>query len=147
MAFKFKFESILSLKTRLEDMKKAEFKEASERLEQEKEELKRLTELKNVQYDFMKNKEENGFTAKDLIAFTNYINNLKERIEKQKQAVMRAADRLEVLRQELIKISQEKKMFETLKEKKLDEYMQEYYKQEQQVVDDIVNFKYSEANS
>ena len=35
-------------------------------------------------------------------------------------------------------------MFEKLKEKKLEEYMQEYYIKEQQVVDNIVNFKYND---
>ena len=47
------------------------------------------------------------------------------------------------VREELIKASKEKKMFEKLKEKKLEEYMQEYYAQEQQVVDNIVSFKYN----
>ena len=34
-------------------------------------------------------------------------------------------------------------MFEKLKERKYEEYMQEYYAQEQQVVDNIVSFKYN----
>ena len=62
----------------------------------------------------------------------------------QKTIVQREEKKVEKIREELIKVSKEKRMFEKLREKKLEEYMQEYYIKEQQVVDNIVNFKYND---
>lgn len=143
MAFKFKFESILNLKTRLEDMKKAEFKNAMERLEAEKEKLRFLVKSREEQYDIIKEKQEKGLKPKELIDFNNYILVLKNRIKNQKQRVLDASNAVENLRQELIKVSKEKKMFEILKERKKEEYLKAYYKKEQETTDDIVSFRYN----
>ena len=142
MAFKFRFESILNLKIRMEDMKKAEFKSISEKLEEEKEKLKTVVQEREILYENMKKKQEEAITKQDMINYNNYLHVLKKKIELQKQVVIEVSEKLEKVRQELVKVSQEKKMFETLKEKKKEEYLKEYYKKEQEVVDNLTSFKF-----
>ena len=143
MAFKYQFETILNLKIRIEDMKKGELKLALEKFEQEKEKLNRLNKEKEEQYEIFKEKQKDKFTAEDLRLFNNYINSLNKKIDYQSAVVAKEEKKVNKVREELVKASKEKKMFEKLKEKKLEEYMQEYYAQEQQVVDNIVSFKYN----
>ena len=88
MAFKFRFESILNLKIRMEDMKKSEFKSISEKLEEEKEKLKNLTQERELQYEKMKIKQEQSISKQEMITFNNYINVLKKRITLQNQVVL-----------------------------------------------------------
>lgn len=143
MAFKYQFETILNLKIRMEDMKKGELKLALEKLEKEKVILEKLVEDKEIQHQIFKEKQKHKFTAKDLKLFNNYINSLTKKIDYQATVVAKEEKNVEKVRSELVKASKEKKMFEKLKEKKLEEYMQEYYAGEQQVVDNIVSFKYN----
>lgn len=144
MAFNYQFETILNLKIRMEDMKKSELKVAINKLDAEKAKLDKLNEEKEEQYNMLKEKQKEKFTVEDLKLFNNYISVLDKKINKQKIVVQKEEDKVEKIREELIKVSKEKRMFEKLKEKKLEEYMQEYYIKEQQVVDNIVNFKYND---
>ena len=144
MAFKYQFETILNLKIRMEDMKKSELKVAINKLDAEKDKLDKLNKEKEEQYNMLKDKQKGKFTVEDLKMFNNYINSLDKKINKQKIVVQKEEDNVKKIRDELIKVSKEKRMFEKLREKKLEEYMQEYYIKEQQVVDNIVNFKYND---
>ena len=143
MAFKFKFEAILNLKVRMEDMKKAELRRISKELEDEKEKLKTLMQEREVLYEKVREKSSRGITKQELITFNNYVSVLKRKITNQKSVIFEISTRLDKVRQELVKVSQEKKMFEILKEKKYDEYMKEYYKKEQEVVDNLISFRFS----
>ena len=143
MAFEFKFEAILNLKVRMEDMKKAELRRISKELEDEKEKLKNLMQEREVLYEKVREKSSRGITKQELITFNNYVSVLKRKITNQKSVIFEISTRLDKVRQELVKVSQEKKMFEILKEKKYDEYMKEYYKKEQEVVDNLISFRFS----
>ncbi len=143
MAFKFRFEAILNLKVRMEDMKKAELKRVSEELENEKEKLKSLMQEREILYEKLREKESIGVTRQELISFNNYVSVLKKKILAQKSVVFEISTKLDKIRKELVKVSQEKKMFEILKEKKYDEYMKEYYKKEQEATDDIISFRFT----
>lgn len=143
MAFKYQFETILNLKTRMEEMKKSELKIALARLEKEKSKLENLKKDKEKEYETLKEKQKEKFTSEDLRLFNNYMSALNNKINIQITVVAKEENKANKVREELIKVSKEKKMFEKLKEKKLEEYMHEYYAQEQQVTDNIVSFKYN----
>ncbi|MBP3284523.1 MAG: flagellar export protein FliJ [Clostridia bacterium] len=143
MAFQFRFQSILDVKIRLEDLKKAKFGEANEELRIQTEKLSVLVNEQNFQYESMKEKNKKGVTPKDLIVYNNYMNRLKQAIEIQKKVIEKAKDAVEFARRELVEAAKERKKFETLKEKKLEEYWEEYYKKEQTALDEIVSYKYN----
>ena len=123
MAFKYQFETILNLKTRVEDLKKGELKLALEKLEKEKQKLASLENEKESQHQILKEKQEGKFTVEDLKLFNNYINVLNKKIDYQVTMVVKEEKKVNKVREELIKASKEKRMFEKLKEKKLEEYV------------------------
>ena len=142
MAFKFQFQSILDLKARLEDQKKAKLGEVTEILNQEVDKLTILNDEKKKQFKLMKEKNNTGFTPKELISYNNYMERLKKSISIQEMVVEKARQAVEKARQELIVASKERKMFEKLKEKKLEEYWEEYYRKEQITLDEIASYRH-----
>lgn len=143
VAFTFRFQSILDVKTRLEDLKKAKFGEANEELRIQTEKMSVLVKEQKLQYAAMKEKNEKGITPQDFIVYNNYMQRLKQAIEIQKKVIEKAKLAVEAARKELVEASKERKKFETLKEKKLEEYWEEYYKKEQLALDEIVSYKYN----
>lgn len=143
MAFNFKFQSILDLKIRLEDQKKSKYGEANEELKRQKDKLNVLYEERAHQYELMREKGRTGVTPKDLIIYNNYMDRLKRSIEIQLVVVAQAKKNVEKARLELVEAAKQRKMFETLKEKKLEEYWEDYYKKEQAQLDEIVSYKYN----
>ena len=143
MAFNFKFQSILDLKIRLEDQKKSKYGEANEELKRQEDKLNVLYEERTYQFNLMREKGKAGLTPKELIVYNNYIERLKRSIEIQKVVVERAKKAVEKARLELVEAAKQRKMFETLKEKKLEEYWEDYYKKEQSQLDEIVSYKYN----
>ena len=143
MAFNFKFQSILDLKIRIEDQKKSKYGEAKEELNHQQDKLNVLLEERGYQYNLMRDKGKKGLTPKDLIIYNNYMSRLKRSIELQNVVVDRAKKAVEQARLELVEAAKQRKMFETLKEKKLEEYWEDYYKKEQAQLDEIVSYKYN----
>jgi flagellar FliJ protein len=143
MAFSFKFQSILDLKQRIEDQKKSKYGEANEELKNQKDKLNVLIEERDYQFELMREKGKNGLTPKELIVYNNYMDRLKRSIEIQTVVVERAKAAVEKARLELVEAAKQRKMFETLKEKKLEEYWEEYYKKEQAQLDEVVSYKYN----
>ena len=143
MAFNFKFQSILDLKTRLEDQKKSKYGEANEELKRQKDKLNVLLEEREYQYNLMRDKGKNGLTPNELIVYNNYMERLKRSIEIQNVVVEKAKKAVEQARLELVEAAKQRKMFETLKEKQLEEYWEDYYKKEQAQLDEIVSYKYN----
>ena len=117
MAFKFQFQSILDLKVRLEDLKKAEYGEAVHELQVQTEKLNFLIEERDLQFNLMQERLKGGLTPKEFITYNNYMKRLKKSIEIQNEVVNRAQNAAEKARLELVNAAKERKMFETLKEK------------------------------
>ena len=92
MAFKFQFQSILDLKVRLEDLKKAKLGEATEILNLEMEKLDILIDERKNQFKLMKEKKDNGFTPNELISYNNYMERLKKSISIQEMVVQKAKE-------------------------------------------------------
>ena len=143
MAFVFRFQSILDVKIRLEDLKKAKFGEANEELRVQTEKMNVLLQEREDQYENMKEKNKKGIAPQDFIVYHNYMNRLKQAIEIQKKVIEKAREAVEKARLELVEAAKERKKFETLKEKKLEEYWEDYYKKEQLALDEIVTYKYN----
>lgn len=143
MAFNFKFQSILDLKIRLEDQKKSKYGEANEELKKQKDKLNVLLEEREYQYNLMREKGKTGVTPKELVVYNNYMDRLKKSIEIQNIVVEKAKKAVEQARLELVEAAKQRKMFETLKEKQLEEYWEAYYKKEQAQLDEIVSYKYN----
>ena len=89
---------------------------------------------------FINNETAKGVKVEKLIEYNSYLSQIAMNIEKQKEKVIVAQDNADKHRERLIKIMQEKKMLEKLKQKKLVQYKAEETRREQKNYESIVNF-------
>ncbi|MCX7710687.1 MAG: flagellar export protein FliJ [Clostridia bacterium] len=141
--FVFKFQPLLDLKTQMEDSLKNELGKAIQKLEQEKEVLRTMETEREECIRQFNEKSSQGIVVERLKEYNLYISHLKERMEKQKENIKAAQKNVDKVREQLIKVVQERKMLDKLKEKKLEEYKKEQLVQEQKVIDEVVSFKYT----
>ena len=144
--FVFRLQSFLGVKEKIEDQKRVEYGKSMAKLNEEKQKLSLMeSELANVVLS-LKNALSERINSNDIRNRNNYINDLKIRIEQQKEKVTRAKRASDKKRDELVEAMKERKMLETLKEHDKEAYMKEQLYKEQKVTDEIVSYKYSTRN-
>ena len=143
--FKFRLESFLGIKEKIEEQKKLEYGKALKKLDEERAYLGSLeTKKKNV-IDNMRNSINSGIRANELKSYNNFVDYIKLRIEEQKNVVRKAEIYAEQKRIELVDAMKERKMLEVLKENDRVEYNKEQLLKEQKIVDEIVSYQYNNA--
>ncbi len=144
--FVFKFEQMLNINEKLKDQKQIEFGKAVQNLESEKQKL----------FDFENSLSESVLALKDSIQkkvsprtiheYNSYISLLKKEIVKQHRNVQIAEDIVERVRVELAEALMEIKKYEKLKEKDLEQYIEEMKQKENAFIDEIVTYKYTKKD-
>ena len=136
--FVFRLQSVLNLKTRLEELQRNSFAAARRRVDEEEEKL-------NMLYSRLSFYEEKGrgmltdaLHVRDIIENEHAISIVKEFIEDQKIEVKKAEELLEVERLKLVEAIKDRKTYERLREKAYDEYVEEE-KREEGIVNDEHN--------
>lgn len=141
--FKFRLQTFLRLKERLEKNAKNELGIAVKKLEEEKEKLRAIeSNIDHTMDDFRRAcqgiiKREK---IKELKAFLEYLQAEKE---KQEVNVKRQQENVDKIREKLVEIMKERKVLENLKEKEYQEYLKTEEKKEQQRVDELVSYNES----
>lgn len=141
--FIFSMQSLLSLKSRMEEQKKQEFGKAMGKLEEEREVLSKLKTEKHTVILGFKDGISNKVNPQDFQNINNYIEFLKKKIAIQMNVIIKAEKEVEKKRKALIEATKERKMLDKIKEKKYEQYIEEEKKQEQKIIDEIVSYKYS----
>jgi len=139
--FNFKLASILSIKEKMEDLKKNEFGKAVMALEAEKARLVVLQDTKMLCIQSFRDSLATGVKPDDLAQHNTYIDRLKVLIKQQEQAILRAEEYVEVKRLELVEAMRERKTMDTLKDHAYEAYLEEEKQAEQKVIDEIVSYK------
>ena len=138
--FKFKLQTLLKVKTQMEDNLKNDLGKAIHKLQEEKAKLRRLEFEKN-RYIMEFNEKSRKTTVSNLIKFNNYISFLAAKILDQKENINLASRNVDKIREELIKTVKEREILDKLKEKKYDVFQKDQLKDEQRLNDEIVSFK------
>lgn len=141
--FKFKLQSFLGVKEKIEEQKKNEYGKAIKILEQEKLKKAKLSNQHLDTLDALREKINGGIKPDELQQYNNFIAYLLNKIKEQELAILRAQKLVDQKREELVNAMKEKKMLEILKENKYTEYIREEKKSEQKIIDEIVSFKYN----
>lgn len=142
--FKFRFQTILDLRTR--ELEKAEQKlaEAQRDLFNAKETLKRLFEaVKDNQHALETLLSMSGHI--DIVkvnTFQNYLKSLDIKIAKQHLIIKEAEKHLEKVRQEMLVVRQKKLMMDKLKENDYKEYLKEFERNDIRTIDEIASSRY-----
>ncbi|KNY28380.1 flagellar export protein FliJ [Pseudobacteroides cellulosolvens] len=142
--FKFRLQPLLNIKIQLEDSAKNELGKAVQKLEEEKEIAKSLLRHREKYINEFQEKTSKMVRIDELRSYTMYISRLAKNIDDQNKNIKDASDNVDKYREELIKIVKERKILETLREKKYNEYLIEMSKDEQKRMDEIVSYKYTD---
>lgn len=123
--FSFRLQSVLNLKTALENQQKNAFSAAKKRLDDEEEKLGILKQRLYEYEEEGRSLRENVLQVQDLLDNRVYITRINEYIDEQTLAVKLAENRLEEERVKLVEMMRERKTYERLKEKAFEQYIEE----------------------
>lgn len=141
--FRFRLQSYLGVKEKLEDQKKQEYGKALQKVDEEEMKKKKLeAELSDCILS-LRQEIEKGIHPQEMVSRKRYISFVEKQIIKQEAEIKKARAFAESKRIELLAAVKQRKMVATLKEKKYEEYLEEELKTEQKIVDEIVSYKYS----
>lgn len=144
--FGFRLESVLNLRTQLEENAKNFLGRATRELENQKEHLEILRNTSDDSISNFKSEANEGIPVYRMRDYNSYLSLLKNKIVNQKQNVNIAQHNVDINRESLVKAMQERKIIEKLKEKKYEEFLKERNKSEQLVIDELNSFKFKDSS-
>lgn len=142
--FRYRMQSILNIKYQLETQAKMELGKAQMALNEEQAKLERLIERKAAYLEEGRRMRRETLSVNDLRDNRNAVLIMDELIVAQRIEVAKAAEVVELARQKLTEIMQERKMHEKLKEKALLQFLDEEKAAEAKVVDELTSYTYGQ---
>jgi len=138
--FKFKYENLLNLVEKKENDIKNALSCAYNELHLEEEKLYILKKEEHNYFSILKDKSSNGCKLSTLKNIDDYIKNLHLKIKRQNDKIAEKKEKIQFIKNKLIEISKEKKIFEKLKEKKFEEYKTFLKLEEDKIIDQLVSY-------
>ncbi|MDR2547163.1 MAG: flagellar export protein FliJ [Lachnospiraceae bacterium] len=141
--FIFRMQSILNIKSRLEEQAKQEFALARRALDEAQERLRALYGRKDDYLEEGRKLQDDRLHVQDIIDNRTYIMTIEGYIDLQQIAVERAEKLLEEARLKMTEATKERKTYERLREKAFAEYVREEDIREMKEVDELTSYKYA----
>ncbi|MBD5546568.1 MAG: flagellar export protein FliJ [Lachnospiraceae bacterium] len=138
--FIYRMQSILDIKTKMEDQAKMEFASARMHLDEEEEKLQILMDRKAAYEDKGRELRKDSLKVMEIMENREAITRMEEFIAFQNGQVRLAEERLEDARYKLQVARQESKTQEKLREKAFDEFMREENAKEAKEVDELTSY-------
>ncbi len=140
--FKYRMQSILEVKKKLEEQAKNEFAAARAALNEEEDKLEQLKNRKEAYEEEGRALREDTLNIMDIIENKEALLRMDEFIADQQLNVERAEDRMEEARLALQNAMQESKTQEKLREKAFEQFMKEENARESKEIDELVSYTY-----
>ena len=140
--FRYRMQSILEIKKKLEEQAKNEFAAARAALNEEEDKLEQLKKRKEAYEDEGRVLRENTLNIMDIIENKEALLRMDEFIADQQLNVKRAQDRMEEVRLALQTAMQESKTQEKLREKAFEQFVKEENARESKEIDELVSYTY-----
>lgn len=141
--FKFKLESILSIKIKLETQAKAEFGLEVAKLREEEEKLEVMRLRKEGFQMRLTDAVQNILFIRQIKDLENSVENVKYNMKLQRIVIRKQEQQVELAREKMNEAMKERKTYERLKEKAFEEFLKELEKAERKEVDELVSFRYA----
>lgn len=142
--FRYRMQSLLDVKSKLETQAKQEFAAAKMALDIENERLEALKERK-ASYEAEAQALLNGtLKVQEIRDNKSAILKMEDYILIQKKQIRAAEAKVEAARQKLTGLMQERKMHEKLKEHAFEAFLEEEKKQEGKEVDELTSYTYGQ---
>lgn len=142
--FRYKMQSILDIKLKMETQAKQEFAQAKLILDREEEKLEALYARKREYEERAKDLLNGKLDLQEISDNNVAILRTDDFITEQKKRVSKAEQLLEKARVKLQEVMQERKVQETLKEKAFEAFLQEEKQQESKEIDQLTSYKYGQ---
>lgn len=142
--FRYRMQSILDIKMKLETQAKQEFAAAKAVLDQEVDKLHRLQDRKKG-YERAAAKLLNGsLKLREITANKEAILRMDDFIAAQLEQIAIAEQHLEEAREKLEMLMKERKTHESLKEKAFEQFVQDVNRQESKEIDELTSYTYGQ---
>ncbi len=145
--FVFKMEQLLNIKKQLEESIKNDLAKAIREIEKQKEILYNLEENRKQYLKRIKSQMLTGISVQKLKEFNTFIGTYENKIIKQKKVLSEVEYTADKIRERLIEVVKERKMLETLREKKLAEFKYSEQKKEELILGEVASYKYIERKA
>lgn len=144
--FKYRMQSILNIKLKMEEQAKMQFAQAQAKLNEEEEKLQKLKDRKVLYETELKAKLQSKLDLRKIEELQNAVMRMDEFIAIQMREVDKAARLVEKERQKLAEVMMERKSHEKLKENAFEEFLQELNSAEGKEVDELTSYTYGQKN-
>ncbi len=138
-------QNILDIKLKLEETAKQEYSEARMRLSAEEEKLALLEERRASYYREYQEALQGNLDFLKIEECKYSLDVMGNMIIKQNDVIKQRSKELELVRQKLNQVMQERKMHEKLKEKQFDTFKQELNAQENKETDEVAGYQFTHA--
>lgn len=142
--FRYRMQSILDVKSKLETQAKQEFGAAKAALDEEISRLDGLKARKHAYEEQAQTLLAGSLRMKEIVENKEAILRMEEFINDQQQRVQQAENKLEAARRKLQEVMQERKMHEKLKEHAFEAFLSEEKHQEGKEVDELTSYTYGQ---
>jgi flagellar FliJ protein len=140
---RFTLEALLNHRRHQEEVCQKELAQTERLLADEKGKLRRLKNEKRDNIQKLQIKQKEKINVSDIILSVNYIQQLSEKIKKQKRCVREATETVNQKRHELITLVKKRKTLEKLKEKEWLAYQQKMMQNERKFMDDVASTRHA----
>ena len=144
--FRYRMQSILNIKFKMEEQAKMQFAQAQAKLNEEEEKLQKLKDRKSLYETDLKEQLQSKLNLLKIEELQNAVMRMEEFIALQKREVDKAARVVEKERQKLTEVMMERKSHEKLKENAFEEFMQELNSAEGKENDELTSYTYGQKN-
>jgi len=142
--FRYRMQSILNVKLKLETQAKQDFATAKAALDEEEDKLNALRERKTAYEKEAELLLQDNLNVRDIIDNKTAIIRMDEYINAQILQVRLATEAVERARERLTEIVKDRKMHETLKEKAFEEFSKEENRAEGKEIDQLTSYTYGQ---
>lgn len=144
--FKYKLQSVLDIKEKLETQEKIAYGLATAKVLEEQEVLQKLM-IQKAEYDRKARELVKGdINLLEVKICRNSVDTMKSRIRGQMIELHKAQKQQEIARNRLNAVMIERKTYEKLREKKMEEFKQELSLEEKKEVDELVSYTYTQKS-
>lgn len=145
--FRFKLQSILDIKLKLESQAKIAYGQANAKLRKEEAALQMLITQRSMYEKRAVELVSGNISIRDIKENRQSIDIMKSKIRAQMMVVHAAEKQVEAARLKLNEMMMERKTFEKLREHAFEEFKQEVAYEENQAVNELVSYTYHGGNT
>lgn len=135
--FRYRLQTKLNVVSKEEDMAKTELARCQQEYLNQVQLLQAWQQELEATYDKLRGRGRALTSVHEIISVKEYIPIIRERIRLQQTRVKQAEEELKKAQHRLLEIMKERKALEKLREKQWRQYLSEFYRQEQLVLDEV----------